>query len=358
MRHEAEVTRGVLVAEGGDTRSQVHHTCNHAKGIVRERRTELRARLVCEHHVATVLHNTHVHMQAASSLTCGNLRSKRHVQSFTPSQIANHPLGYHQLVGSIAHGNRQELNLVLLVHQSVLLEVAHFGMTVLDLSACLGDVVHAASSEVVGLGIGSTLVIATLVDGGIDSLSRLDDIILQLTHRLVVHSRHLAEGFCSAAKCLLGRRCQRLTVLVEEGTEQTERGNLGKRIDKSRRVARQHIEVAGRSLNEREQARTVDTLTTCQDGVQVGEVADDEVQRLQLSVTTRIHEVHHLDAVFLDEANNVLFCKFLRQLLQVCHHAIGVQRQTIVFHVVFLFKMFRCLFCCKGKKNFRHAQTF
>ena len=63
MWHEAEVARRILVAEGGDARCQVHHAGNHAQGVVGERCAELRARLIGEHHVATVLRDAHVDMQ-------------------------------------------------------------------------------------------------------------------------------------------------------------------------------------------------------------------------------------------------------------------------------------------------------
>ena len=182
-------------------------------------------------------------MQTRTGLAGGNLRGEGHVQVGAEGQVADHPLGNHQLVGGVEHGNGQELNLVLLIHHTVLLKVAHLAVAVLDLATSLGDVVHAALAEVVGLGIGHRLVIAVLVAGGVEVHRRADNVILQLTHGLVLHAGHLAEGLGGLAQRLLGRTLQRVAVLVKEGAQQAQRGNLGKRIKEGGAEPGQHIQV-------------------------------------------------------------------------------------------------------------------
>ena len=78
-------------------------------------------------------------------------------------------------------------------------------MTVFDLAACLSDILHATGTELISFGIGSRLVIATLI------LSRellfviTDHIILQLTHCLKLHTSNLREGYSSLMECVLWR---------------------------------------------------------------------------------------------------------------------------------------------------------
>ena len=55
MGHQAEIARGVLVAEGRDSGCQVHHTSNHLTGILAEH-------AISQHLVLAVLHDAHVDM--------------------------------------------------------------------------------------------------------------------------------------------------------------------------------------------------------------------------------------------------------------------------------------------------------
>ena len=212
-------------------------------------------------------------------------------------------------VGSLLHAHGQELNLVLFVHQSVLLEVAHLRVAVFNLSACLRNVLHALLAEEVGLGIGSRLMIAVLVDGGIEFLVLGNHVVFQFAHGLELHACHLGEGARCLGECVLRRTGQQIAVFIEIRAEHAERGNLGKGVYESGAVARQHIEVAAACLDKREEAAAVDALTACEDGVEIGHVGDDEVECFQFSVATGIHEIHHFDFIFLDVADDVCLCK-------------------------------------------------
>ena len=205
-------------------------------------------------------------------------------------------------------------------------------MAVLDLTASLSNILHALRAELIGLGVRSRLVITLLVLGWEHLLIVADDVILQLTHRLILHTRHLAESLGSFVQRIFRRRLQRVAVLVEIRAQQRYGGNLSKRIHESRTEAGQHIQVARSCLDKREQATTVHTLATCQNGLQIVQVVDDEVQRLQLPVTARIHEVHHADVVIHDVVDDVGLGQFRSWFLKCRYYQIGVQFQVLILH--------------------------
>ena len=91
-------------------------------------------------------------MQARTGLSNSNLGSERNVETVLVGKVAYHPLGQHELVGSVLDGTRQELYLVLLEHLAVSREVAHLGVTVLNLSTGLRNERHALLAELVELG--------------------------------------------------------------------------------------------------------------------------------------------------------------------------------------------------------------
>ena len=326
MGHQAEVAHGVLVAEGGDGGCQVHHAGNHPAGTLREHAAG-------QHLVLAVLHHAHVDVQARASLARGNLRGEGDVVAQLIAQVADNPLGQHQLVGSLLHGHGQELYLVLLVVLAVEREVAHLRVAVLNLSACLGDILHAARAEIAALGIGGRLVVAALVLGGKHFLVVADDVVLQLAHGLKLHARHLAEGLGSLVQRVLGRRLQGPPVFVEERAEQHQRGYLGKGVEEGRAEAGQHVEVARTGLDEGEEAAAVDTLAAGEDGVEIVQVVDDEVQRLQLAVAAGIHEVHHADVVLGHVVDDVGLGKLGRWLLECRHDGVSIQNKVIVVHI-------------------------
>ena len=175
--------------------------------------------------------------------------------------------------------------------------------------------------------------VATLILGRKYALVVADDIILQLAHGLELHTCHLAESIGSLPQRMLRRRLQRMTVLVEERAEQGHRGNLCKRVEKCRPIARQHVEVAGTCLYEREKAAAIHAFATGEDGIEIAEVVDDEIQRLQSSVARRIHEVHHADVVLHNVVDNVCLGKLFGRLSEECDNRICIQSQVFVIHI-------------------------
>ena len=93
---------------------------------------------------------------------------------------------------------------------------------------------------------------------------------------------------------------QRLAVLVEEGTEHSYGRNLGKRVQESGAEPWQYIKVRAGSLDELEKRTSVNSFSAGEYGVEIILVADYKIQGLESSVTSRVHKVHHLDAVGLD----------------------------------------------------------
>ena len=136
---------------------------------------------------------------------------------------------------------------------------------------------------------------------------------------------------------VLRRRLQGVAVLVEIGAEHRHSGNLSKGVDESSTEAGQHVEVARTSLDEREEAGAVDTFATSQNGVEVGQVVDDEVECFQLAVAARIHEVHHANLVFHNVIDDVGLGKLFRRLFEECHNRIGIQNQVFVIHIIRVF---------------------
>ena len=206
-------------------------------------------------------------------------------------------------------------------------------MAVLNLAASLGDILHALGAEFAALGIGAALVVAALVDGREHLVVAEDDVVLQLAHGVELHACNLAECLAGLVQRVLRTALQRITVLVEVAAQKTQGGNLGKRVDKRGVVAWKHIQVAAARLDEREQAAAVNALATSEHGLEVVQVVDDKVQRLELAVAARIHEVHHLDFLFFDIADEVGASKLGRGFLQVCHNRVGIQSDFLVFHI-------------------------
>ena len=327
MGHETEVAGGVLVAEGGDGGCEVHHAGNHAAGALGEL-------AVGEHLVAAVLHHAHVDVEPGAGLAGGDLGGEGDVVAQLVAEVADDPLGYHELVGGLLDGHGEELDLVLLVVLALEAEVADLGMAVLDLAACLGDVLHALLAELVGLGIGCGLVVAALVLGGEHLLVVGDDVVLELAHGLELHAGDLAEGLGGLVQGMLRGGLEGMAVLVEIGTQHGDGGYLGEGVDECRLVAGQHVEVAGACLYEGEQAAAVDALAAAEDGVEVGQVVDDEVEGLQLAVAAGVHEVDHADVVLDDVVDDVGLGELGRWFLEKQHHGIGAVNEFLVVHFV------------------------
>lgn len=234
MRNKTEIGGWVFVSESGDGRSQFHHAGNGAaRGLA-----QLSVR---DHLVASVLHDAHVDVQAATRLPDSDFWCEGDVQSVFVGKVSNDPLRQHHLVCRLFRGHRQKLDFVLLIDQTVLLEVAHFRMTVFDLSACLRYVEHTMLAEVVHLGVRCRFVVTSLVDCRIAFVIVGDDVVLQLAHGVELHSSFLTEGLARLAQGVFWRRGERLPVLVEVTAQQTQGWYFGKRVQERGGKAWQHV---------------------------------------------------------------------------------------------------------------------
>ena len=227
MGNKAEIGSGVRIAESGNGRSQFHHSRNSLTG-------GLGQGTIFQHDILPVFHHTHVDMQSRTCLSCCNFGSKGHIISQLVGKVADNPFGYHQLVGSLLHINRQEFNLVLLIDVAIQCKVSHLGMSILYLPARLGNVRHALSTEFIELGIRSRFMIATLVGCLEYSCIGSYDIVFQLTHCLELHAGYFGKCLACLMKGMLGSALQRFAVLIEEGTQHGQRRYFGKRVNKGR----------------------------------------------------------------------------------------------------------------------------
>ena len=311
VRYEAEVARRVHIAERRDGRSELHHACDRALGAV----GDLAA---LEHLVLAVLHQAHVDVQSGAGLADGDLRGKRNVVAVLGAEVADHPLRDRQLVGGIFGGAGEELDLVLLIELAVLREVADLGVAVLDHAAGERDVVHALLAELVELGERSGLVVAALVDGREGGALGGDHVVFELAHRLEFKTCRLLERDARLAQRVLGRRLERLAVLVEERAEEAERGQLRERIDERGREARHDVQVGAGGFNVAEERGAVDAFAAGEDLVEIGLVVQNEVEGFQTAIAARVHEIDVADALRLDELLDVGFRECRARFLDAC----------------------------------------
>lgn len=170
-------------------------------------------------------------------------RSESNVESFALCQIADHPLGEHQLVGCLAGIDGQELDLVLLVYLAVEREIADLGVSVFDLGACAGDITHAQGAEIVEFGERRRFVVAALVGGGEGAGIVGYDVVLKFAHGMEMQSGYVGKRAACLVEHVFGCRFERLAVLVEVGTEHCQRRQWRKRIDEGRAETRHYVEI-------------------------------------------------------------------------------------------------------------------
>ena len=140
-----------------------------------------------------------------------------------------------ELVGGFADGNGEKLNLVLLIDQPILGEIAHFGVAVLDLRTGLGDGKHTLGAEGVGLGKGGRFVVGALVDSGIAFFVGFDDVVFQFAHRFKLHTGDFAKSLGRFEQRLFRGGSQRTTIFVKVGAKQAKGWNLCEGVDKGGR---------------------------------------------------------------------------------------------------------------------------
>ena len=244
MGHQAQIGGGHLVAHGGDGRGVFQDAGDGAAGNVADA-------AVGDHEVAAILHDLEVDVEAGAGLAGGDLGREGDIIAELCAEGADNPLGDHEVVGGLHGGDGQELDLVLLEDLAVGGEVADLGVAVLDLSAGLGDEVHAAAAELVEVCEGRRLVVALLVGGLVEVVVLGHDVVLELSHGVELHAGALGERATCAAQGLVGCRVQGGALLVEEGGEHAQGGNLGKGVYEGGGVAGHHIKVAVAGLDRR-----------------------------------------------------------------------------------------------------------
>ena len=233
---------------------------------------------------------------------------------------------------AITSGRYEELDLVLLVHLAVEGEVADLGVGVLDVAADLGDELHGFGTECLYLGEGGRLVVTALILRGEAAVVVIDDVELQLAHGLEGVACSLLELLVSLAEGVLGRALQGQSVLGEIGTEQSEGGNLGERIEVGRRETGNDVKVARAGLDVGEEAGTVHSFSEREDQVEVLKAADREVEGLEPAVSCDVAEVYDADSVVGNVLDYVLLGELVGCLADGVDQGVDVVLQDVVVH--------------------------
>ena len=195
--------------------------------------------------------------------------------------------------------------------------------------------VHTFAPEIVQFGKGLALVITLLVAGGEQVGGFGNNIVFKLSHRLELQTCTLFKSLRRPAK-----RCERgalkgIGLAVKEAAQEAKRGNLTERVHERGAVARNHIQIAAARLHKGwEQAGAVHTLAFRENGLQIFQAVDREIQRLHTAVLRRVHKVHHTDAVLFHKIDNIFFGKVLGSFFEPRHHLVGAQFQ-ILLHIKF-----------------------
>ena len=264
-------------------------------------------------------------VQTGTRLADGDLRSERDVVAVLGAEIADHPLRDRQLVGGIFSGAGEKLDFVLFVEFAVLREVADFRVSVLDHAAGERDVVHALLAELVELRERSGLVVAALIDRRERGALGGDHVVFELAHRLELEPSRLLERGARLAERVLGRRLERLAVLVEERAEKAERRKLRERIDECGREARYDVKVGAGGLDVAEERGAVYALAAGKDLIEIGLVVQNEVEGFQTAIAARVHEVDVADALRLDELLDVGFRESRTRFLETCDNVANIR---------------------------------
>ena len=197
-------------------------------------------------------------------------------------------------------------------------------MSVFYLPAGLCDILHTLRTELVEFRIRPRFVITALVGCRKQFFLIRNHIILQLTHRFELHSRHIRKRLACLVQRIFRRAFQRFAILIKERAQHAQRRQFGKRIDKRRTETRNHIQVAATRFDKRKQAGTVHAFPASQDCVQICRIVNNKIQCLQAPVTGRIHKVHHPDILLLNIRYDIRLCKFGSRLLKKLNQEVGI----------------------------------
>ena len=302
MGNKAQVRGGVRVTEGGERSGEAHHT---SYSLVR-RSCQL-ASLVDILVDTILIDDLGVDVHTATSLTDDDLRSEGYLQTHSPAELEEDPLTELEVLCSLLDGDRKELDLVLLVVEVFGAEVPYFTVTVLNLTTAFADETHGLRAEFDLLAEGTHLVVATLVNGFVAVFLLVDDVVLEFAHSVELKSTcHVTEGLSSTAQDLVWRSRERLPVLVHVGTEERDRGLSSEGIHEGGGELRHDVEVRGASFHQTwEEAGAVHTFPRREDFVEVISILDNEVQHLEVTVSSRVAEVEFVDVVVEDVLGDV-----------------------------------------------------
>ena len=145
-----------------------------------------------------------MYVHTRTSLAHGNLGRKGQLYPILISQLSHNPFGNDELVGCVLDVGGEKFDLILLIDLSILSEVAHLGMSVLNFASALGNQLHSLGAQFGKLVERSTLVITALILDLIEWVLFADDVIFQFAHRLHLHTRLANESLIGLVKNILG----------------------------------------------------------------------------------------------------------------------------------------------------------
>ena len=145
-----------------------------------------------------------MNVHTRTGLAHGDLGRKGQFYTILISQLTHDPFGNDKLIGCIFDVGGQEFDFILLVNLSILGEITHFGMSVLDLASALGNQLHGLGAQFSELVERCTLVVTTLVLDLIEGILFADDVVFQFAHRLHLHTRLADESLIGLVQNILG----------------------------------------------------------------------------------------------------------------------------------------------------------
>ena len=281
-------------------------------------------------------------VHTTAGLADGDLRSEGDGDAVFVAQLAHHPFGNDQLVGSRLEVGRQELYLVLLIHQIAVGEVAHLAVAILDFATGRGDHAHSFGAELLELAVGHTHVVAMLVLRHVLVLSGSNGVVFQLAHHLEFHTTcGLAESTGGLLKRILGSHSEGLAVLVEEGAEKVEGRHLGEGIEEGGAEPGDNIEVRVAGFDVGEEAGTIHALTAGKHLVDMGQALDDEVEGVEFAIVGHVAEIDHFHLELLNHFEDVGLGEFLLGLLEEGNQRVGIEFYLVLRHDIcgFIYKV-------------------
>ena len=308
VRDQAEVGRGDRVAEGGQGVGVLAQAADELAGLDRE------LPVGAAHGVAAVLLELQVEVEAAAGHPLLELGRERGHGAVAEGDVADDPAAEDEVVGGLLDRPGQELDLELLGQAAGDLgdvaadavDDAVLVVGVLDRPRHPGDVGDHLVEDRAALGERGRAVVAAV---GLDGIGPVGGVgqqeELELAQGVDLETGRLAEHRGGPGQDAVGREGGRRAVRGEVAADEVEAA-LVEGIEEGRSVLGDDVEVReGHVDHALEERRAVDALAFGQDGLEVVAVGRGDGQLLELAVDGQVVEGDPLDALRLDDLEQV-----------------------------------------------------